>query len=230
MLAPPGLSVRSPTFNSLHQKLNHGQPVLPDAGNALTRPDMHRHSRSNKSSKQRSATLLVLLVIAVCSLLAVHPVLKGRTNSLLGSAKQTAKLQVIPEDSQIARERAQQLGLVPTGKFPIHKYDLVSAMPSDQTHLPVVKGSRSWRKVCLQDANQSGSKYLKLSATSASNAITRSCCQCRASVQSFPPTPSQLQQFKRRRHKTMRPGCTTLMILLPDPSTKETPEPLWRHL
>ena len=192
---------------------------------------MHRHSRSNKFSKQRRATLLVLLVIAVCSLLAVHPLLKGRTNSLLGSVKQKTKLQAIPDDSQTARERAQQLGLVPTGKFPLNKYDLVSAMPSDQTHLPVVQGSRSWRKVWLQDANQSGSKYnLKLSATSASNAITCSCCQCRASVQSFPRIPGPLQQFKRRRHKTMRPGCTTLMIPLPGPSTKETPEPLWRRL
>ena len=110
---------------------------------------MHRHTRINKSSKQRSATLLILLAIAVCSLLAVHPVLKSGTNSLLGPAQQKTKLQAIPDDSQSARERAQQLGLVPTGKYPISKYDLVSAMPSDQTHLPVVKGSRSWRKVCL---------------------------------------------------------------------------------
>ena len=126
--------------------------MLPDASNILTRPDMHRHSRVNKTSKQRSA-LLILLAIAVCSLLAVHPVLKGRTNSLLGSAKQKAKLQAIPDDSQVARERAQQLGLVPTGKFPINKYDLVSAMPSDQTHLPVVKGSRFWRKVQASQAS-----------------------------------------------------------------------------
>ena len=149
MLASATLSARSPTFCSLHQKLPHGQLGLPDAGNTLIRPDMHRHSRSNRPSKKRSATLLVVVVIAVCSLLAVHPVLKARTNSLLGPAKQKAKLQAQPDDSQNARERAQQLGLVPTGKFPLNKYDLVSAMPSDQTHLPVVKGSRSWRKVCL---------------------------------------------------------------------------------
>lgn len=121
--------------------------MLPDAGNTLIIPDMHRHSRLNRSSRQRSATLLIILLFAVCSLLAVRPLLKGRTHSLLGSAKQNAKLQAILDDSQKARERAQQLGLVPTGKFPINKYDLVSAMPSDQTHLPVVKGSRSWRKV-----------------------------------------------------------------------------------
>lgn len=113
---------------------------------------MHRHSRLSKPNSRRSATLLVIVVIAVCSLLAVHPLLKGRTRTLLGPAQQKAKLQSIPDDSQIARERAIQLGLVPAGKFPINKYDLVSAMPSDQTHLPVVKGSRSWRKVCITEA------------------------------------------------------------------------------
>lgn len=191
---------------------------------------MHRHSRSNRSSKKRSATLLVVLVIAVCSLLAVHPVLKARTNSLLGPAKQKAKLQAQPDDSQNARERAQQLGLVPTGKFPLNKYDLVSAMPSDQTHLPVVKGSRSWRKVCYKDANQSSNRYTaKDPASTASTAITYSCCHCRASVQSFLRTPSQLQQFKLRRHKTMRPGYTTLMMLPPDRFTRETPELLWHR-
>ena len=111
---------------------------------------MHRHSysRLSKPSKRRSATLLVILVVAVCSLLAVYPVLKARTHPLLAPTKQKAQLQSIPDDSQIARERAIQLGLVSAGKYPISKYDLVSAMPSDQTHLPVVKGSRSWRKVC----------------------------------------------------------------------------------
>lgn len=121
--------------------------MLPDEGFALNKPDMHRHSRFSKPNHRRSATLLILLIIAVCSLLAVHPVLKGRTRSLVGQAKQKAKLQSRPDDNQIARERAIQLGLVPAGKHPIAKYDLVSAMPSDQTHLPVVKGSRAWRKV-----------------------------------------------------------------------------------
>ena len=191
---------------------------------------MHRHSRINKTSKKRSATLLVFLAITVCSLLAVHPDLKGRTNSLLGSAKQKGKLQAIPDDSQVARERAQQLGLVPTGKFPINKCDLVSAMPSDQTHLPVVKGSRSWRKVRSKNANQASKHHTaEDSATTASEAIACSCCQCRASVQLFPPIPSQLLQFKPRRHITMRPGCITLMMLPLDPFTRETPELLWRH-
>ena len=186
VLAPPKKPVREIAYQvRSHQKSTHGHLVLPDAGNTLTPPDMHRHSRLNKSSKQRSATLLVLSVIAVCSLLALHPVLKGRTNSLLGPAKQKAKLQAIPDDSQTARERAQQLGLVPTGKFPISKYDLVSAMPSDQTHLPVVKGSRSWRKVCSQGSSQSTktrlTKCLLWMCCHCSH--TSACCQCRASVQ-----------------------------------------------
>lgn len=108
---------------------------------------MQRH-RLNKSNKQRSATLVVIALIAICLILAVRPVVHGRTPALLRPAKQKAKLLARPDDSQLARERAMQLGLVPTGKYPITKYDLVSAMPSDQTHLPVVKGSRSWRKVC----------------------------------------------------------------------------------
>ncbi|DBA95033.1 TPA: hypothetical protein ACH3X1_002549 [Trebouxia sp. C0004] len=107
----------------------------------------HGHSRLNKPSKWRAVTLLGLLVVAVCSLLAVHPVLKGRTFSILAtSSTSRAKFYSIPDDSQIARERAISLNLVPAGKYPISKYDLVSAMPSDETHLPVVKGSRSWRK------------------------------------------------------------------------------------
>ena len=129
---------------------SHGQQVLPDEAVALNQPDMHRHSRFSKPNHRRSATLLILLAIAVCSLLAAHPVLKGRTRSFVGQAKQQTKLQSKPDDSQIARERAVRLGLVPAGRYPISKYDLVSAMPSDQTHLPVVKGSRAWRKVCFQ--------------------------------------------------------------------------------
>ena len=116
---------------------------------------MQRHSRLNKSNKQRTATLLLILLIAVCILLAVRPVVHGRTPALLGPAKQKAKLLANTDDSQLARERAMQLGLVPTGTFPISKHDLVSAMPSDQTHLPVVKGSRSWRKVCFQEKQTS---------------------------------------------------------------------------
>ncbi len=124
---------------------------------------MHRHSRLNKPSKWRAATLLGLLVIAICSLLAVHPVLKGRTFSILTASPSSTKTYSTPDASQIARDRAIELKLVPAGKFPINKYDLVSAMPSDQTHLPVVKGSRSWRKVFPYVAyNQQRQPFLDL--------------------------------------------------------------------
>ena len=125
--------------------LGHGMP--------LTGPNMHRHGHShrlNKPGKWRAVTFLGLLAIAVCSLLAVHPVLKGRTLSILPTPTSKVKSYSVPDDSQIARERAIKLKLSPAGQYPINKYDLVSAMPSDQTHLPVVKGSRSWRKVYQQ--------------------------------------------------------------------------------
>ena len=111
---------------------------------------MHRHSRLNKpSSKGRAATVLAVVVIAVCTLLAVRPVIKSSTFAFRGTSARD-KTYAIADDGQIARERAIQLGLSPAGKFPISKYDLVSAMPSDQSHLPVVKGSRAWRKVLLK--------------------------------------------------------------------------------
>lgn len=126
--------------------LGHGMP--------LTGPNMHRHghshSRLHKPGKWRAVTFLGLLAIAVCSLLAVHPVLKGRTFSIRPTPTSRVKSYSVPDDSQIARERAIKLNLSPAGQYPINKYDLVSAMPSDQTHLPVVKGSRSWRKVYQQ--------------------------------------------------------------------------------
>ena len=105
---------------------------------------MHRHSRLNKpSSKGRAATLLAVAVLTVCAFLALRPAFKSRAFAF----HITERIQSSPDAEQIARERAIKLNLVPAGRFPISKYDLVSAMPSDQSHLPVVKGSRSWRKV-----------------------------------------------------------------------------------
>lgn len=108
---------------------------------------MLRHSsKTQKRGKLRAVVLIGLLVVGVCSLLAVRPTLRGRTHSIL-SAHARAQLRTQVDDSQIARDRAIELRLVPGGKYPISKDDLVSAMPSDQSHLPVVKGSRAWRKV-----------------------------------------------------------------------------------
>ena len=128
---------------------------------------MLRHSpKAQKRGKLRAAVLIGLVVIGVCSLLAVRPTLRGRTHSFL-SAHAPADLSSasFSDDSQIARDRAIELGLVPKGRFPISKDDLVSAMPSDQSHLPVVKGSRAWRKVqnCWQH-NQAGILWLSACA------------------------------------------------------------------
>ena len=108
---------------------------------------MLRHgSKAQKRGKLPAVVLIGLLVVGVCSLLAVRPTLRGRTHGIL-SAHARAGPRSQADDSQIARDRAIELGLVPKGRYPISKDDLVSAMPSDQSHLPVVKGSRAWRKV-----------------------------------------------------------------------------------
>ena len=43
--------------------------------------------------------------------------------------------------AQRALEKAE------AGRFPVSREDLVVALPSDESHLPLVKASRSWRKV-----------------------------------------------------------------------------------
>ena len=130
---------------------------------------VRQNPRSQKRGKLRAAVLVGLVIIGICSLLAVHPLVKGRTRSLLSAHGHSRSLSsVVTDDSQIARDRAMALGLVPKGRFPINKDDLVSAMPSDQSHLPVVKGSRAWRKV--QACFQLWPNCLRFSACSANAA------------------------------------------------------------
>lgn len=109
---------------------------------------LRQNPRTQKRGKLRAAVLVGLTSLAICCLLAIKPLAKGRTSCLLSARGHVRSLaSVATDDSQNARDRAIALGLVPKGKFPINKADLVSAMPSDQSHLPVVKGSRAWRKV-----------------------------------------------------------------------------------
>ena len=117
-------------------------------------PSMLRQNpRAHKRSNLRAAVIVGLVLIGICSLLAINPFTKGRTRSLLTAHGRALLTNAIArDDSQVARDQAIALGLVPKGRFPINKGDLVSAMPSDQSHLQVVKGSRAWRKVqtCCQ--------------------------------------------------------------------------------